>query len=122
MVRAATRDDRPEARAVTEDPEMGELVDDDRFERFRWRQDEAPGEARPAVTRRASPAAALVADRDGGRGHVESGSVTGDLALDEDAGAGAEPRLEDGRHWPAIRPGQLDDELVSVRGVFASDA
>ena len=122
MVRATARDDCPEARPVPEDPEMGELVDDDRFERFGWCQDEAPGEAQPTLSRRAPPPAALVADRDGSRGHIERGSVTSDLALDEDAGAVAEPRLEDRRHWPAISPGQLDDELVAVRGALAGDA
>src|SRR5258706_1118199 len=101
---------------------MGELVDDDRFERFRWRQDQAPGEAQPAVSRRAAPAAALVADRDRGRGHVERGGVTGDLALNEDAGAVAEPRLEDCGHWPAIRPGQLDDELVAAGSALPGNA
>src|SRR5258708_32773266 len=122
MVRAATCDDRPESRAVTKDPEMGELVDDDRFERLRWRQDQAPREAQPALSRRAAPAAALVADRDRGRGHVERGGVTGDLALNEDAGAVAAPRLEDCRHSPALRPGQLDDELVAVGSALPGNA
>src|SRR5258706_13447675 len=75
MVRPATRDDRPEARAVTEDPEMGELVDDDRFERFRRRQDQAPEEAQPTLSGGPAPTAALVADRDRVRGPVERGGV-----------------------------------------------
>src|SRR2546426_3917179 len=122
MVGAAAGNDGPEARPVTEDPEMGQLVDDDRFERFRRRQDEPPREAQPALTRRASPAAALVADRHGGRGDVERGSVAGDLTLHEDAGTVPEPRLEDCGHWTAIRVGQPDDELVAIGSAFTGDA
>jgi hypothetical protein len=122
MVRAATGNDGPEARPVTEDAEMGELMDDDRFERFRWRQDEPPGEAQPTLTRCTSPAAALVADRHGGRGNVERCSVTGDLSLHEDTGTVAEPGLEDGGNGPAIRARQPDNELVAILGALAGDA
>ena len=122
MVREATGNDAPEARPMTEDAEVGELVDDDRFERFRWRQDEPPREAQPTFTRCATPAAALVADRHRSRGNVERLSVVGDLALHEDAGTGAEPRLEDCGYRPAICTRQLDDELVAIRGALAGDA
>jgi len=122
MVRSAAGNDGPEARPMTEDAEMGELVDDDRFERLRWRQDEPPRKAQPALTRCASPAAALVADRHGGRRNVERGSVTGDLALHEDTGTVAEPCLEDCGYRPAIWTRQLDDELVAIRSAFADDA
>src|SRR6266446_7232194 len=122
MVRAATGDDGPEARPMAEDAEMGELVDNDRFERLRWRQDEPPREAQPTLTRCASPATALVADRHRCRGNVERGSVAGDLALHEDAGTVAEPRLEDRGHWTAIWGRQLDDELVAIGSACTNDA
>jgi hypothetical protein len=42
VVRSPGGDDIPEARPVTEDAEMRQLVDDDRFQRFRRREDQAP--------------------------------------------------------------------------------
>ena len=121
MIGASGRDDRPESRAMTEHAEMGELMDDDRFEGFRWRQDEAPREAESMLARRASPASPLIADRHGGRRHAERGRVLGNRAFDEDAGAIAEPGLEDGGDRSSIGARQLDNELVAVRATFAGD-
>ena len=42
VIRPARCDDHPEARPVTEDSQMGELMDDDCLECFRRGQDEAP--------------------------------------------------------------------------------
>ena len=61
-------DQRPEARAVPEHPEVRELVDHDRLERARRGQDEAPREHQPAVPRGAPPSAPGVADVDARRG------------------------------------------------------
>ena len=49
VVGHSTGDDSPEPRPVAEDPEMGELVDDDRLKRLRRRQDEPPRETQPAL-------------------------------------------------------------------------
>ena len=64
VVRPPDRDERPEARAVAEHPQVGELVDDDRLEGLRRREDEPPRERQPALPRRAPPARAGIAQRD----------------------------------------------------------
>src|SRR5688572_15226466 len=43
------RDDRPESRAVAEDAQVSELVDDDRLECLGRGEDETPREGKPAV-------------------------------------------------------------------------
>ena len=80
--RAARGDQRPEPRAVAEDAQVGELVDHDRLERRRRRQDEPPREHQPALARGAPPAAPWVADVDACRAHAERRRVRGDRPLD----------------------------------------
>ena len=53
---------RPEPRTVTEDPQVGQLVDDDGLEGLGRGQDEPPREREAAAARRAPPARARVAD------------------------------------------------------------
>ncbi len=107
------RDELPEAGAVPEGAEMCELVDDDRLERLRPGEDEAPRERQPAGPARAPPPAALIADRDRGRRDAERDGMAGDRPVDRDPRAGTEPSLEDVRQ-PICVPGhEADVELVS---------
>lgn len=97
VVRTAGGDDGPEPRAVPEHPEMGELVDYHGLEGFGRGEDEPPREGEATLLRGTPPTAALVADADRGRSHVERGCMKPDLALDLAAGTGPEPRFQHGR-------------------------
>src|SRR3954454_14105926 len=111
MVGPSGRDDRPERRAVTEHPEMGELVNDNRVERVRRREDEPPAEHQPTLTRRAAPARSRIADRDRCQPDAERGRVVADRRLDRDRGLRPEPSLEDAVDVVAIANGEADMEL-----------
>src|SRR4029079_135577 len=97
---------------MTEDPEVRQLVDDDRLEGLRRGEDEPPAEHQAALPRRAAPAASRIADRHGARRDRERGGVTGDLGIDDDAGPLPEPRLEDPVEALPIARDQRDVELV----------
>jgi hypothetical protein len=97
---------------VPEHAQVRELVDDDRVERLGRRQHQPPREREAAGARGASPAGALVPDRDPGSLHAEGRRVAGDCALDGVAGAPAQPRLEHVADGPAVRGRQANHELV----------
>ena len=106
------RHQRPEARTVTEDPQVGQLVDDDGLEGLGRGQDESPRERQAAAARRAPPARAWVADRDDRRADIEALGVPRDDPLDLGPGPGAEPRLEDDGRGSTIRGGTTNDDQV----------
>src|SRR5260221_1714797 len=81
VVGAARRDERPEARPVTEDAQMRELVDDHGFETLRRSEDEPPREGEPALPGGTPPARPLIANADRDGIHLQSGCVACDLAL-----------------------------------------
>ena len=112
VIRPARGDDCPEPRAVTEDAQVCELVDDDRLERLGRREDEPPRERQSVLPRGTPPARPLVADRDRGRADTERRSVAADLTFDRDARPWLEPRLEDRSDRSPVRRGDVDDDLV----------
>src|SRR5690348_883145 len=121
MVRPARGDEGPEPRAVAEDAEMGELVDDDRLERFGRGEDEPPAEHQPAVARRASPPAPWIAQRDRRRRHAEGTGVVRDRRVDRDPGIRLEPRLEDAADPLAVARGEGNSELEAIGTDGAGD-
>ena len=112
VIRPARCHHSPEPRAVTEDAQVCELVDDDRLERLGRREDEPPRERQPALPRGTPPARPLVADRDRGRADTERRSMAADLAFDRGARPRLEPRLEDRSDRSPVRRGDVDDDLV----------
>ena len=56
LIRKVPLHHRPESRPVTIGAQVGELMNDNRFEARRWRQHESPRERDRAVTRGAAPA------------------------------------------------------------------
>ena len=67
MVRDAGLEQRPERPRVPEDAQVAQLVGDDRLERRRRGEDEAPRERQRPAPRAAAPARGRVADRDAPR-------------------------------------------------------
>ncbi len=114
VIRPALGDHRPEPWPVTEHPQVGELVDDDRLEGFGRGQDEPPGEGQPAFSRGAPPARPLIADADRGGRHLERGGMVADRAFDLRPSARLEPRFEDGRSSTSVGGRDPDDNLVTV--------
>lgn len=114
VVWPAGRDDSPETWTVPEHPQVGQLVDDDRLERFGWGEDEAPRKGETTLARGTPPARALIPDADRDRRDAEGAGVAADLALDLGPGARLEPRFQDGRGRAPVRGRQADDDLVLV--------
>src|SRR4051812_10644299 len=113
VIRTTRRDEPPEARPVPEVAQMRELVDDDRLERFRRGEDQAPRKGQAAIAGRAPPPRPRVAERDRGRLGPERRSVDRDVALDRGPRTRAQPVLEPRRHGTAVRPRYADHELVA---------
>src|SRR5262245_27571899 len=121
MVGPAARYERPERRAVAEYAKVGELVDHDGLQCLGRREHEPPREAQPTLPRGTAPAAALIANADGGRPDSESGRMRCDRRLDRGAGSVAEPRLQHRRQRPPVPGGKTDDQLVAGIVTRAND-
>ena len=113
VIRASLGDERPEAWAVTEDPEVGELVDDDRLERLGWREDEAPRERQGARARCAAPAGSWVAQRHSSGRDAHRRGMTRDGPVDRRTGAFAQPYFEERRVGPTLASRTPDQEAVA---------
>ena len=99
---------------MAEHPKMGELVDHDRLERFRWGKDEPPRERQAAAFGGAPPATPLITDADRGGRHVHVRGVPTDLALDLAPGPRFEPGFEDRPDGTSVRRCEANDDLVLV--------
>lgn len=99
VVRLAGGDEGPEGGPVTEDAQVGKLVDDDGLEGRRRGEDEAPREGEAALPGGTPPARPRVADRDRPRGHGEGSPVVLDGPFDGATSLGAAPVAEDGGRW-----------------------
>lgn len=99
---------------MAEHPQMCELVDDHRFERFGWGEDQPPRECEATPFRGTPPSASLIANADRGWSDLEAWGVTMDLTLDFQACAWLEPGFEDGRGRTPVRLGDQDDDLVLI--------
>src|SRR5436190_7471504 len=106
VVGSAGGDQAPEPRTVPEVAQVGQLVDDDRIERFGRGEDEAPGERQPALARGAPPARLGVANRDRRRFDAELLGLPDAAAVDR----AARPNLQ------AINP-----DRAYVLAAFAAD-
>ena len=114
VIRPSRGNGRPERWPVAEDAEVGELVDDDRFEGFRWSEDQAPGKAEPMLPRCTSPARSLIANSDVSRLDPERRSVACDLDGDRASGLLAEPGFENGRDGATLGGCDTHDEFVDL--------
>ena len=99
---------------MTEDPEMGQLVDHDGLERFGRREHQPPAEHQPTLTGGAAPPAARVAQADRRPADVERGRVVGDRRVDREPGLVAQPALEDPIDPVRVARRQGDAELEPV--------
>jgi hypothetical protein len=115
MVRAARRDQGPEPRSVPEHAEMGELVDHDRLERLRRREDEPPAEHQAALPGGAAPAASRIANGDRGGSDAEGRRVVLHRRIDRDPGLVPQPSLQDLGHARAIASGERHAQLEPLR-------
>jgi hypothetical protein len=113
VIRASLGDERPEPRAVTEDPEVGELVDDDRLEGLGRRQDEAPRERQAAGTRCAAPAGSWVAQCHSPGCDAHRRGMTRDGPVDRRTGAFPQPRFEERRVGPTLASRTPDQQAVA---------
>src|SRR5262245_52084104 len=86
--------DRPEGCRMAPHAEMRQLMDDDRIEHERWRQDEPPAEREVALGRCGGPPAALVSDAQSPAAHAQLGRPGEDTLMEPGPRAAAEPRLE----------------------------
>ena len=104
VVGSPRRDDGPEARAVTEHPQVGQLVDHDRLERLGRGEDQPPREGQAALARGAPPARPLVADRDRGGLTPSAAAWRAISRVDGGARSRLEPGLEDARRRASVAP------------------
>jgi hypothetical protein len=102
VVGSAGRDDRPEAGAVAEHPQVRELVDHDRLERLGRGQHQAPREGQPPGPGRAPPPRPRVAQRDRRGLDADRRRVLRDLRFDVGPRLRAEPGLEHRRDRAAV--------------------
>jgi hypothetical protein len=107
---------------MSEGPKVGELVDDDRLERIRRSEHEAPAEHQPTLARRAAPTRSGIADRDRLEPDAEGSCVVGDGRLDRNRRLLSEPSLEDAIDVVAIARGETDVELEVGPGDDSRDA
>src|SRR5688572_1264594 len=107
---------------MPEDPQVGELVDDDRLERFRWREHEPPRDHEAAFARGAPPSGSRVAQGQAARRDTERPCVPGDLVLDGGGRPLAKPAAQHLGDVPSVARPVTDDELIALRSTLAHDA
>jgi hypothetical protein len=121
VIRSAGGDDGPEARPVTEHPQVSQLVDDDGLECLGRGQDQTPRECKTALARGTPPARTLVSNADREGRDIQRDGVSAGLAVDGGTGADPQPRFEHGRNGAPIRRRQTNDQFVLIGPAHAFD-
>jgi len=114
VIRPVCCNQLPEPGAVTEDPQMRQLVNDDRLESGRRSADQAPRERQRAIPGSAAPARARISQADSLRPDPHFGPMELDRPVDRLGRTLAQPGLKHGCRRPAVSRREPHDKLVLI--------